>query len=672
MYQPPPPLPTNYIPRPQLLQTATDAIFSSKCDSKVCTTLTLLGMGGFGKTTMAKALCHQPTIKRHFLDGFLWITLGQHPPNTEMKLNQLYDQLNLNKFKGNFSTKDILYCHVTNNIKRLLVVIDDVWDANDAKIYAEIFSSCKIVLTTRKNNIASHISTKKIFKVEEMNIDEAIELLTINITVNQSLSSCDKQILEGLATDLHRWPILLSLVRNQLHEHLQMQSSFGRALHKVKQTLYSKGLTAFDDPRASKENAVKASVDATLDLLTNSEIFNIKTIVLYAGFGVYIPKALLHQLWDGGVEHNIQRLWSCGLITLTKLVLTPSKVQLPCVEIHAVIALYLVDKMDYGTLKEILNLSVSNVKSISWSLNTPEEDYLEFESEDDIPDDSENPDNALFYTRLNLGFMDNLGLPLVIQKLVVVTKIVQQNIAEQIKLLSEQFCHSHAHLYSLLSQFEESNTLKSAVGDAYMHFVKFHKEIKPLLTFDSSNYSCIVSQLKTFLKQHPIRKIEFEYYKFLQNLVQQCNEDAVAMEFIVQNTSYKDKQDIGVQSMLPILERLIRLRYKFVSVLNSNCIFVTYLEAIMDMSFDNNQCIVDTIGGMSPDILTAMQSIDTEDNEVKPVYDALEKMLSDKFNQDPQSKPFIANYFNVNQFLPTREFAIAMIRSYFQSIPRAY
>jgi len=456
LYQPPPPLPQNYIPRLQLLESISNAIMSSKIGVTMSTTVTLLGMGGFGKTTMAKALCHQPVIKKHFLDGFLWIKLGQHPPNSEMKLNQLYDQLTNDKLQGNFSPAEKLRCHVTNYHKRLLVIIDDVWDFDDATVYVDIFSSCKIILTTRKNNVTSHISAKSIIKVEEMTFDEAIELLTCNLTGTHTVSSSEGQTLKNLAADLHRWPILLSLVRNQLCDHIQMQSSFSRALHKVKQTLYSKGLTAFDDSFTSRENAVKASVDATLELLTNPELSDLKIVVLYAGFGVYIPKAFLYQFWEGDVEYKIRKFWSCGLIILTKLVLTPCKAKLPCLEMHAVIAQYLVDSMDFGTLKQIiLNFNLATIKTLNWSLNSPQEDLIEFENEEDLPENPQSQNDAIFYMQFQLGVMDSLGIPLLTQRLVVITKIMQQNITEQIKLLLERFQHSHTHIYSLLTQFEK-------------------------------------------------------------------------------------------------------------------------------------------------------------------------------------------------------------------------
>ena len=45
----------------------------------VSITTSLRGAGGFGKTTLAKALCLDEQIREAFDDGILWVTLGEHP-----------------------------------------------------------------------------------------------------------------------------------------------------------------------------------------------------------------------------------------------------------------------------------------------------------------------------------------------------------------------------------------------------------------------------------------------------------------------------------------------------------------------------------------------------------------------------------------------------------------
>ena len=45
----------------------------------VAITTALTGAGGFGKTTLAAALCHDEDIMENFDDGILWVTLGQTP-----------------------------------------------------------------------------------------------------------------------------------------------------------------------------------------------------------------------------------------------------------------------------------------------------------------------------------------------------------------------------------------------------------------------------------------------------------------------------------------------------------------------------------------------------------------------------------------------------------------
>ena len=42
-------------------------------------TAALRGAGGYGKTTMARAICHNERIQEAFDDGILWVTLGENP-----------------------------------------------------------------------------------------------------------------------------------------------------------------------------------------------------------------------------------------------------------------------------------------------------------------------------------------------------------------------------------------------------------------------------------------------------------------------------------------------------------------------------------------------------------------------------------------------------------------
>ena len=48
-------------------------------EEPVAITAALKGAGGYGKTTLAQALCHDQRIRDVFDDGILWVTLGENP-----------------------------------------------------------------------------------------------------------------------------------------------------------------------------------------------------------------------------------------------------------------------------------------------------------------------------------------------------------------------------------------------------------------------------------------------------------------------------------------------------------------------------------------------------------------------------------------------------------------
>jgi hypothetical protein len=92
------------------------------------TSVVLCGAGGAGKTTLARDFCQQPEIQELFDDGVLWVTLGTEP-NVTSELASLYAVLTGER--PGFFNKDDAALHLSEVIedRRLLFVIDDVWDS---------------------------------------------------------------------------------------------------------------------------------------------------------------------------------------------------------------------------------------------------------------------------------------------------------------------------------------------------------------------------------------------------------------------------------------------------------------------------------------------------------------------------------------------------------------
>ena len=72
---------------------ATVAGAGSRPSVGVVAAAALHGLGGLGKTTLARAACDDPAIRTAFPDGVLWATLGQQPdlPRRQREGSQALD-----------------------------------------------------------------------------------------------------------------------------------------------------------------------------------------------------------------------------------------------------------------------------------------------------------------------------------------------------------------------------------------------------------------------------------------------------------------------------------------------------------------------------------------------------------------------------------------------------
>lgn len=76
-----PDVPGDFVPRPNEFERLVGYLLDREGEEAVALTAALRGAGGYGKTTLAAAVCHDPRVRAAYPEGILWITLGEKPKN---------------------------------------------------------------------------------------------------------------------------------------------------------------------------------------------------------------------------------------------------------------------------------------------------------------------------------------------------------------------------------------------------------------------------------------------------------------------------------------------------------------------------------------------------------------------------------------------------------------
>ncbi|CAA2954110.1 late blight resistance homolog R1A-10 isoform X1 [Olea europaea subsp. europaea] len=123
--------------------------------------ISVVGMPGLGKTTVARKVYKEPNIASHF-DVCAWATVSQNYFEQEVLSRLLHSIRNLNHESNQESIEKLaenLYKSLKD--KRYLIVLDDVWDKEIVlKVKNWLPHDCigsRILLTNRHKNIASYV-----------------------------------------------------------------------------------------------------------------------------------------------------------------------------------------------------------------------------------------------------------------------------------------------------------------------------------------------------------------------------------------------------------------------------------------------------------------------------------------------------------------------------------
>ncbi|OAP15924.1 hypothetical protein AXX17_AT1G52390 [Arabidopsis thaliana] len=141
--------------------------------------VSVTGMGGLGKTTVARQVFNHEDVKHHF-DGLAWVCVSQdftrknvwqaifrnlRPNEEEKKILEMTEATLLDKLSRLLETS------------RSLIVIDDIWKQEDWDLIKPIFPPKKgwtVLLTSRDESIAVRGDTAYInFKADYLTIDDS-------------------------------------------------------------------------------------------------------------------------------------------------------------------------------------------------------------------------------------------------------------------------------------------------------------------------------------------------------------------------------------------------------------------------------------------------------------------------------------------------------------------
>lgn len=233
----------------------------------------ITGLPGVGKTALIAALVHHPQIRQHFQDGILWVGLGSKPQMVEHmnRWGKLLDPTTMDK--RTLTTLDAWarYLHESIGNRRLLLIIDDVWQLAEALAFRIGNSRCVHILTTRSPAIARSFAPKNVIHLRELNEGESLTLLmqwieeaSNNFNIRTRLRNIVR-LVGGL-------PLALTLVSRYLHIQEQsgqprrLQAALERLCQNVEDRLY------LAEPQVPWEHATSWPIGTALSLQATIEL----------------------------------------------------------------------------------------------------------------------------------------------------------------------------------------------------------------------------------------------------------------------------------------------------------------------------------------------------------------------------------------------------------------
>jgi hypothetical protein len=331
--------------RPDLTGRLLESLLAPGADPVTLTT-TLEGTGGFGKTTLAADVCRRPEVRRRFPGGILWVTVGEDARDAGLaaQVGGLCEVLTGQPTTiGDQMLAGGRLGRLLDARESMLLVVDDVWRADQLSPFLIGGTSCRRLVTTRNHGVAPWGGRSLL--VDQMKGREAVETLSVGV------GGLPAGLVGRMVKATGRWPVLLALVNAALADQVQAGATAEQAAVWVLRRLGEAGPTAFDvdvDDEGSRNRAVAATVAASLDRLTPDQRDRYLDLAVFPE-DVDVPAEVLGLLWSatGGLDPTATDRLRRRMVRL-RLVIDRWAGRAPAVRQHDVLRTYLRYRLGAG------------------------------------------------------------------------------------------------------------------------------------------------------------------------------------------------------------------------------------------------------------------------------------------------------------------------------------
>jgi WD40 repeat protein len=291
-----PPTVPHYTERPALEQQLLALL--GKCAAEGSGVVSLGGIGGSGKTTLAAHVVARDSVIDAFPAGIIWLTIGRD--RTDERLSSYICEVVQGLTGSHFAATDLslsaaaLIDCLYACAEPVLLVLDDVW--TDDQIVHLLRGGANVTRLVLARNKLGALENGFALEVPAMSRDEAIGTLLHDLPTN-ALAALTKGHVDALIRFSRHWPVLLTVLNAALRENLASGATPVDAATWLIGLITRSGPAALDGTLAiSLEKSIEVTLNATLDLIDPNSRALYASLRVFAD-DVVIPDHVIFMYW---------------------------------------------------------------------------------------------------------------------------------------------------------------------------------------------------------------------------------------------------------------------------------------------------------------------------------------------------------------------------------------